>query len=144
MVAKKELFRVPIFGGAMLAAGFVMIDRDKRERAIQSLRASERLLAEGTRVWIAPEGTRSKSGKLGSFKAGGFHMAIEAGVPILPLVLQGTENVMPADSLVIHKGAKVKVEILPPIDAAAFGRRGRKDLMQAVRVAIAAGLGQEP
>ncbi|NUP04607.1 MAG: 1-acyl-sn-glycerol-3-phosphate acyltransferase [Polyangiaceae bacterium] len=144
MVAKKELFRVPVFGQAMLAAGFVKIDRDKRERAIHSLRESGKLLAGGTRVWIAPEGTRSKTGELGSFKAGGFHLAIEAGVRILPLVLEGTENVMPADGVVVHKGAKVKVRILPPIDAPSYGRGGRKALMKDVRAVIAGALGQAP
>jgi 1-acyl-sn-glycerol-3-phosphate acyltransferase len=141
MVAKKELFRVPIFGRAMLAAGFVKIDRDKRERAIESLRASERLLADGTRVWIAPEGTRSPDGQLGPFKAGGFHMALEAKVRILPLALRGTENVMHADSVVVTKGAKVMVDILPPIDAPSFGRERRKALMAEVRGVIAAALG---
>lgn len=144
MVAKKELFRVPIFGRAMLASGFVKIDRDKRERAIESLRASERLLSQGTRVWIAPEGTRSRTGELGPFKAGGFHMAVEAGVKILPLALEGTENVMGAESLTITKGAKVKVQILPPIDAPKYGRGKRKELMADVRAAIAGALGQKP
>ena len=144
MVAKKQLFQVPLFGQAMRAAGFVMIDREKRERAIESLRASGRLLSEGTRVWIAPEGTRSKDGKLGPFKAGGFHMAVEAGVKILPIALQGTENVMSADSVVVTKGAKVHVQILPPVDAPAYGRQGRKQLIADVRSAIAGALGQEP
>lgn len=144
MVAKKELFRVPIFGTAMLAAGFVKIDRDKRDRAIASLRASERLLAQGTRVWIAPEGTRSKDGRLGPFKAGGFHMALEAQVPILPLAIQGTEQVMGADSISVTKGAKVSVQILPPIDVTAYGRAQRKELMAHVRREIAQALGQEP
>jgi len=143
MVAKKQLFQVPLFGQAMRAAGFVMIDREKRERAIESLRASARLLSEGTRVWIAPEGTRSKTGQLGSFKAGGFHMALEAGVKILPIALQGTENVMAADSVVVTKGAKVYVNILPPVDAASYGRSRRKDLIADVRRSIAHALGQE-
>lgn len=144
MVAKKELFRVPLFGTAMLAAGFVKIDRDKREKAIASLRASERLLSAGTRVWIAPEGTRSKTGKLGEFKSGGFHMALEAGVKILPLAVTGTETVMPADGLAVHKGGKVNVQILPTVDAPSYGPKGRKQLAKDVRAIIARALGQEP
>jgi 1-acyl-sn-glycerol-3-phosphate acyltransferase len=144
MVAKKELFRVPLFGTAMLAAGFVKIDRDKREKAIASLRASERLLSAGTRVWIAPEGTRSKDGKLGEFKSGGFHMALEAGVKILPLAITGTERVMPADGLAVHPGAIVNVQILPTVDAPSYGPKGRKQLSKDVRAIIARALGQEP
>lgn len=143
MVAKKELFYVPIFGAAMLASGFVKIDRGKREKAIATLRESERLLAGGTRVWIAPEGTRSRTGQLGPFKSGGFHMAIQANVPILPIVLQGTEKVMPHDSVVVKKGAKVFGQVLPTIAPSQFtGKNATKDLMEAVRSAMLSALGQ--
>ncbi|MFO0555240.1 MAG: lysophospholipid acyltransferase family protein [Polyangiaceae bacterium] len=144
MVAKKELFRVPIFGAAMLASGFVKIDRAKRESAIETLRESEKLLAGGMRIWIAPEGTRSKDGQLGEFKSGGFHMAIEANVPILPLVMKGTEKVLPHDKVAVQPGAKVYVDVLPPIDPAPFGQSGRKELMQFVRAQMAAGLARVP
>lgn len=143
MVAKKELFRVPIFGRAMLAAGFVKIDREQRHAAIASLKESERLLQGGTRVWIAPEGTRSKDGRLGTFKSGGFHLALQARVPILPIALQGTQNILPAAGLVVRKGAHVTATILPAIDAAAYGPEGRKDLMRDVRAAIARALGEQ-
>ncbi len=143
MVAKKELFRVPLFGVAMQAAGFIKIDRDKREKAIASLRESSRLLSQGTRVWIAPEGTRSKTGALGPFKSGGFHLAVDAGVRILPLVLRGTENVMPPDGLTVRRGAKVSVTVLPPIDAPSYGPKGKRQLMADVRQVMAAELGQQ-
>src|SRR5580704_7386777 len=68
MIAKKELFRVPIFGNALAAAGFVAIDRGNRASAIRDLERARALLANGTHVWIAPEGTRSVSGKLLPFK----------------------------------------------------------------------------
>lgn len=142
MVAKKELFRVPLFGSAMLAAGFIKVDRGKREKAIESLRASKKLLEGGVRVWIAPEGTRSKDGRLGEFKAGGFHLALDAGVRILPMVIEGTEKILPHDSLVVSRGAKIEVTILPPIDAPAYGKDRRKELMADVRAALAAALGQ--
>lgn len=142
MVAKKELFRVPVFGRAMLAAGFVKIDREQRHSAIASLRESERLLQGGTRVWIAPEGTRSKDGRLGTFKSGGFHLALQARVPILPIALEGTQHVLPADGLIVRRGAHVTATILPAIDAAAYGPEGRKDLMRDVRAVIAAALGE--
>lgn len=142
MVAKKELFRVPLFGSAMLAAGFVKIDRDKREKALASLRESKRLLESGTRVWIAPEGTRSKDGRLGEFKSGGFHLALDAGVRILPVALTGTEQVLGPESLVVTRGASVHVNILPPIDAPSYGKKGRKELLIDVRRAIATALGE--
>lgn len=142
MVAKKELFRVPLFGTAMHAAGFVMIDRERREKALASLRESKRLLESGTRVWIAPEGTRTKDGRLGDFKSGGFHLALDAGVRILPVALTGTEQILGPESLVVKKGASVLVKILPPIDAPSYGKKGRKALLTDVRAAIAGALGE--
>ncbi len=140
MVAKKELFYVPVFGSAMLAAGFIRIDRDKRASAMDSLKESGALLRQGTRVWIAPEGTRSTNGELGPFKSGGFHLALDAGVRILPIALEGTEKVLPADSLRVRRGQRVKVTILPPVDAPAYGQARRKELTAEVRARISAAL----
>ncbi len=136
MVAKKELFRVPLFGRAMRQNGFIRVDRGDRSSAVESLNASKKLLAEGTRVWIAPEGTRSKDGSLGKFKSGGFHLALDAGVRILPMVVEGTEAIMAHDSFVVNQGGTVHVTILPPVDAPAYGRERRKELMHDVREAM--------
>jgi 1-acyl-sn-glycerol-3-phosphate acyltransferase len=141
MVAKKELFRVPLFGRAMAQNGFIRVDRSDRKSAVESLNESRRLLAEGTRVWIAPEGTRSKDGRLGKFKSGGFHLALDAGARILPLVVQGTEAIMAHDSFVVHPGATVTVTILRPVDAPAYGHERRKELMADVRAAMESVLG---
>ena len=142
MVAKKELFYVPIFGSAMLAAGFIRIDREKRQSAVESLRESSELLRSGVRVWIAPEGTRSKDGSLGEFKSGGFHLAIDNGVRILPVAVVGTEKVMPPTGFMVHRGQRVLVRILPPIDTAPYGKARRKELTAAVHAAIAAALAE--
>jgi 1-acyl-sn-glycerol-3-phosphate acyltransferase len=144
MIAKKELFYTPIFGRAMLAAGFIKIDRDKRENAVASLKESGDLLKQGVRVWIAPEGTRSRDGSLGPFKSGGFHLALDAGVPILPITLEGTENILSATSVAVKKGAHVLAKILPPIDPVPYGPKRRKELTADVRAALAHALGQEP
>ncbi len=144
MIAKKQLFYTPIFGRAMLAAGFIKIDRDKRDKAVASLKESGDMLKQGVRVWIAPEGTRSRDGKLGPFKSGGFHLALDAGVPILPIALEGTEDILPATGLTVQKGAHVRARILPPIDPAAYGQARRKELTADVRAVLARALGQEP
>lgn len=115
MVAKAELFRVPIWGRAMLEAGFVRIDRKDRDAAIESLRQAAAHLAQGTRIWIAPEGTRSPDGSLQPFKKGGFHLAIDAGLPILPVAIAGTRAVLPARTAVVRRGCKVQVRVLEPI-----------------------------
>src|SRR6478609_7181268 len=96
MVAKTELFRIPIWAQAMRAAGFVELDRSVRERAIESLERAKLALDRGTSIWIAPEGTRSRDGSLGAFKHGGFHLALGAGAPILPVTIDGTRLILPA------------------------------------------------
>lgn len=136
MVAKRELYQVPIFGAAMRSAGFIEIDRQNRARAIESLGASRQLLERGIRVWIAPEGTRSPSGKLGPFKSGGFHLALAEEVRILPVALDGTREVLPAHALSVRKGKHVTATLLPPIDTREFGPSRKAELMAAVEAAI--------
>jgi 1-acyl-sn-glycerol-3-phosphate acyltransferase len=115
MVAKTELYRVPVFGGALKAAGFIEIDRSNRRRAIESLGVARERLARGIAVWIAPEGTRSRTGELGRFKKGGFMLAIDTQLPVLPIAITGSRNILPAHGKVVHKGAHVHVSIQPPV-----------------------------
>lgn len=143
MVAKAELFRIPLFGRAMVAAGFVKVDRAQREQAMQNLRNSASMLERGTLLWIAPEGTRSVSGKLGPFKSGGFHLALESGHRIVPIAIDGTHKVLQSGTIDLHRGHHVNVTILPPIDPKAYGPERRKELTAAVRNAIASALPPE-
>jgi 1-acyl-sn-glycerol-3-phosphate acyltransferase len=143
MITKRELFYVPFFGGALAAAGFIAIDRRDRNAAIRSLEIARALLAGGTHVWIAPEGTRSKTGELLPFKKGAFYLAFEAGIPILPVSLCGTRDALPAKGLRSSRGAHVRVTIHPHVDPrpyAALGKPGRKALMDDVRRTIAGAL----
>lgn len=116
MITKKELFRIPVFGKAMRNAGFVEIDRSDRDKAIESLRSAEKLLAAGTHIWIAPEGTRSKDGRIGKMKKGGFVMAKATGLPILPIALRGTHDVLPKGTAAMQRGKRVDAIIGDPID----------------------------
>jgi 1-acyl-sn-glycerol-3-phosphate acyltransferase len=143
MITKKELFKVPIFGGALAGAGFIAIDRTDRIRAMQSLAEARSLLASGTHVWIAPEGTRSRTGQLLPFKKGAFYLAFDAGLPILPITLRGTRDVLTAHGLRSTAGVKVRVAIHERIDPRPYterGQKGRGELMQEVRRVIASGL----
>jgi len=140
MVAKAELFRIPIWAQAMRVAGFVELDRSARERAIESLDRAKLALDRGTSIWIAPEGTRSRDGTLGAFKHGGFHLALGAGAPILPVTIDGTRLILPAKGARVAPGAIVRVAVHPPIDPLAYGREVNDQLVQAVRNSIASGL----
>lgn len=138
MVAKTELFRVPIWGRAMREAGFIELDRHNKTRARDSLEVAKKRLAQGINVWIAPEGTRSRSGELGTFKTGGFHLALGTGLRILPVGIRGTEKILPADGARVSRGASVELEFGEPVDPAGYGREGRLELVKTVRDAIAA------
>jgi 1-acyl-sn-glycerol-3-phosphate acyltransferase len=138
MVAKVELFRVPIWGRAMSSAGFVAIDRNNRSKAFRSLAEAKRRLESGINVWIAPEGTRSRTGELLPFKKGGFMLAKDIGVPILPISIRGTRDVLPAKTWKFRVETPVRVTVHPLVDPAGFADRDA--LMQHVRGIISSGL----
>jgi 1-acyl-sn-glycerol-3-phosphate acyltransferase len=143
MITKKELFRVPIFGKALELGGFISIDRSNRNAAIRSLEKARALLASGTHVWIAPEGTRSPSGQLLPFKKGAFYLAMEAQLPILPVTLSGTRDALPAKGLRSRAGARVRVTIHPKVDPQPYismGKKGRDAMMAEVRRAMESAL----
>ncbi len=136
MVAKAELFRIPIWAQAMRVAGFVELDRSARERAIESLDRAKVAVARGTSIWIAPEGTRSRDGAVGPFKLGGFHLAVGAAAQILPVSISGTRLILPAKGARVERGAIVRVTVHPAIDPATYGNEVNDSLVQAVRDTI--------
>jgi 1-acyl-sn-glycerol-3-phosphate acyltransferase len=143
MITKQELFKVPIFGNALEAGGFIAIDRSNRHAALRSLERARALLASGTHVWIAPEGTRSRTGELLPFKKGAFYLALEAALPILPVTLQGTRDALEARGLRSRAGARVRVTLHPKIDPSPFaarGKRGRDALMKHLREVLGSAL----
>jgi 1-acyl-sn-glycerol-3-phosphate acyltransferase len=121
MVAKKELFKIPGWAQAMRLSGFVELDRRDREKAIASLAHAEQALRNGTSIWIAPEGTRSRDGTLLPFKKGGFHLARATGTRILPVSIDGTRAALSAQGFAVQSGIEVRVSVSPPIDPASYG-----------------------
>lgn len=140
MVAKKEIFRIPFMAGAMRAAGFVEIDRSNRSSAMTSLSSARESLHSEVSIWIAPEGTRSLTGKVASFKKGGFHLAVQSRLRILPVSIWGTRDTLPARGLRVTRGQRADVVVGAPIDPAAYGSDRLKELVAAVRASIIAGL----
>lgn len=113
-VAKKEVRRQPLIGPALSYTGTVFIDRDNVSDPRKALQPGVDALRAGKSVVIAPEGTRSRSGRLGDFKRGAFHMARQAGVPIVPIVIHNAQDALPGTGLVLRP-AEVKVTVLEPI-----------------------------
>lgn len=140
-VAKRELTWIPLFGWALAMGGHVIIDRGRRERAVRSLESAAQRVREGTHVIIFPEGTRS-SGELMEFKSGGFHLAIQAGVPVLPISVSGSRRITPKRSLRIESG-RILIRYGTPIPTQGLSVQDRQQLKDRVRAAIQAGLDPE-
>ncbi len=143
MVTKGELFAVPIFGAALRGSGFVRIDRRNRKQAIGALGEAKKIVESGVNIWLAPEGTRSRTGKLGSFKKGGFILAVETSMPVLPVSISGTNEILSASGFRSKYGVDVRVTIHPPIDPSSYVGsmvERRDQLMVDVRKAFERGL----
>jgi 1-acyl-sn-glycerol-3-phosphate acyltransferase len=137
-LAKAELFKIPIFSRAMRGAGYVRIDRSNRESAIESLKEAAAKMKDGVSIMIFPEGTRSLDGNIRPFKKGGFVMAVDTGVPIVPIILRGTAPIMAKSSWRINTG-KVFLKIEKPIDTTGYTRETKDALIESVRNVIRAG-----
>ena len=139
---RKTLFDIPIVGLAFRLAKFVPVDRGNRDAALASVKQAVAYMKTGSSFLVYPEGTRSADGRLARFKKGSFVMAIEAGVPVVPVACMGAHRIMPKNSLVIHPGT-VTVRFGKPIDAAVYTIEQRADLANAVHDAIAAELPED-
>ncbi len=141
MIAKKQLARIPLFGWVMWAGRFIFIDRQSATAARRSIQDAGVRISRGCSVFIFPEGTRTRDGQLGEFKKGGFHLAMEAGVPIVPIALHGTRALMPRGSLRVKSG-RIKAIIGAPIPTKGLKAEDRMALLQQVRGSIASMLGE--
>lgn len=140
-VAKKELQNFPILGQMMASAGIIFVDRQNREKAIEALKPAIDTLSNGISLAIAPEGTRSYSYKLGKFKKGAFHLAMQAGVPLVPVVIKNAHDAMPRGSNVFRPTA-VEVVVLPGIPTSDWKREELDQNIARVRQLFLDELGQ--
>ena len=143
MLTKKELFKVPLWGRGMTAGEFIAIDRHDFEQAKKDLAAARAKMEDGIVLWIAPEGTRSRTGRMGSFKKGGFVMAVESGATIIPMGIRGSEKVLPPKTLDLVLDQEVTIEIGSPIEASGYTLENKEELMEEVRKAITHLCGEE-
>lgn len=134
MLAKQELFRVPVWGRGLSAGEFVSIDRHDHEQALRDLDAAREKMASGISLWIAPEGTRSRDGRLGEFKKGGIMLAIQTGATILPVGIRGSREILPPKTFFnVRLGHTAEVHIGQPIDAREYPASRRDELLALVR-----------
>jgi 1-acyl-sn-glycerol-3-phosphate acyltransferase len=142
-LAKAELFKIPIFGRAMRGVGYISIDRSNRKSAFESLARAARTIRNGTSVLIFPEGTRSRDGRLLPFKKGGFVLAVDSGVPIVPVIIRGTRNIIPKGHFMIRP-APVTMQILDPVETADYTRKTKDALLERIRTILIDNLENEP
>ena len=135
-VAKSELFKVPIFGPAMRAAGMVEIQRENRKAAFGAYDVAAERIRAGNSVVVFPEGTRGHAYPLRPFKKGPFVLAIAAGVPIVPIIVHGTIEIMPRHSLWAHPGT-IDIHLLEPVTTTSVDYDHRAALMKTVRTRMA-------
>ncbi|PYX54019.1 MAG: 1-acyl-sn-glycerol-3-phosphate acyltransferase [Acidobacteria bacterium] len=137
VMVKKELFTYPILGRAMRMGSLVPVDRGNRDAGIEAVKAAKQVIGQGLNMTIYVEGKRSFDGKLLPFKKGPFYLAMECGVPVVPVTIAGTHYAMPKKRFAIRPGT-VKVIFHEPIEPKDFG--SRECLMEKVRAAIDSGL----
>jgi 1-acyl-sn-glycerol-3-phosphate acyltransferase len=138
-VMKKELEDVPVLGVACKALGHIFIDRSDSKGAVETINAAKTKIANGTSVLFFPEGTRSGDGKMRAFKKGAFKMAIDLDIPVLPVTINGTKNILPKDSLDLMPGG-VTMIIHKPIPVRDYHKENMNRLMDETRMVISASL----
>lgn len=131
-IAKEELRRNPVFGPLFRAAGVVFVDRSDTTKAIQALAPAVEALKQGRSLIIAPEGTRSKTPTVGPFKKGAFRLAMQAGVPIVPIVFRNVLDALPKGAAIVRP-AVVEAVVLPLVDTSAWTLDTLDDRISQVR-----------
>jgi 1-acyl-sn-glycerol-3-phosphate acyltransferase len=135
-LAKRELFKLPFLGWVMTMAGFIPIDRGNRSRALGSMQDAASLVRNGRCLAVFPEGTRSQNGSLLPFKKGGFAIAAEAGVPVVPFAIQGGVEIVPKGTWRVAGGA-YRIRMGTPLEPGMDAERLRMASYEAVAKLLA-------
>jgi 1-acyl-sn-glycerol-3-phosphate acyltransferase len=133
-LAKGELFKIPMFGLAMKILGHIPVEREKYFTASKSLARAEEAIRHGKSVWVFPEGTRTPLNELGRFKRGAFLLAVRTGVPLLPVVLVGSDGIFEGPMRITPR--RVRVIVMAPVSVRAAGKDGLPLLIDNVRTQI--------
>ncbi len=134
-LVKKELFSIPFFNWTMAAAGYISLDRKGGRDTVKALNQALQKIQEGMSVVIFPEGSRSPDGSIQPFKKGGFSLAIKSQVPIVPIAISGSRDIMPKGKFTTTRG-EIRILVDHPIEIKTCSLRERESLMRQVRETI--------
>ena len=136
-IAKKELFDIPVFGSSMRRGGYIPLDRSDGRKALKSMDNAAAIIRQGSSVVMFPEGTRSRDGHLLPFKRGGFMLAVRAGVPVIPVTINGSGTVNPGGRIALSSG-KITLILHPQVCVPEGIKKGEAEewLMEKVRSTI--------
>jgi 1-acyl-sn-glycerol-3-phosphate acyltransferase len=132
-VSKIENFRIPCIGWNMTLNRYIKLRRGDRDSVREMMAACEKTLGEGSSLMMFPEGTRSKSGALQPFKTGAFELALRMGVPLLPIVIEGTHHALPKRGFVLQGRHPIRITVLDPIPPESFAGLDAKALAEQTR-----------
>ena len=140
-IAKKELFDIPVFGSSMRRGGYIPLDRSDGRKALKSMESAAAIIRQGSSVVMFPEGTRTKDGRLLPFKRGGFMLAVRAGVPVIPVTINGSGKVNPGGIIKLFSGG-ITLTLHPQVTVPDGMKKGEAEewLMEKVRSVITSGL----
>jgi 1-acyl-sn-glycerol-3-phosphate acyltransferase len=134
-VAKKELKKLPFLGWYISISGMIFVDRSNKKKAIESMKVAAEMIRNGKSILTFPEGTRTKTGEILPFKKGAFMMAIDAGVPIIPIVIKGTGDIFPATKIEFKPG-HATIKICDVVETSGYNSENIDELILKVRNTI--------
>jgi 1-acyl-sn-glycerol-3-phosphate acyltransferase len=140
-IAKKELFDIPIFGSSIRRGGYIPLDRSDGRKALKSMENAAAIIREGRSVVMFPEGTRTRDGHLLPFKRGGFMLAVRAGVPVIPVTINGSGKLNPGGLIKLYSG-RISLTLHPQVTIPVGMKKGEAEewLMEKVRMTITSAL----
>jgi 1-acyl-sn-glycerol-3-phosphate acyltransferase len=132
-VAKKELFDIPVFGPSMRRGGYIPLDRSDGRKALKSVDDAADAIRQGKSVVMFPEGTRTEDGHLLPFKRGGFILARKASVPVIPVTINGSGGINPANQIRLYSG-DIRIKLHPPMNVPGDLRKSEAESWMMVNV----------
>jgi 1-acyl-sn-glycerol-3-phosphate acyltransferase len=127
-ISKIENFKVPVIGWYLRMADYITVNRGNEESKLEMLEKSDDCLRNGLSLMLFPEGTRSLNKEIGFFRRGAFQLALQTGVPILPVLIDGTGGILPKHGLLFGNGRHIRIRVLDPVEPVDFGTDNPDDL----------------